>query len=90
VLSQPSTPAEQLHVARNFLRQAGMDGRPPLWHGQRYTHGKIRIGYLSADFHEHATAYLMAELFETHDRSQFELFAFSFGPDDQSPMRGRL
>jgi predicted O-linked N-acetylglucosamine transferase (SPINDLY family) len=90
VLSQPSTPAEQLHVARNFLRQAGMDGRPPLWHGQRYTHGKIRIGYLSADFHEHATTYLMAELFETHDRSQFELFAFSFGPDDQSPMRGRL
>ena len=41
--------------------------------------GKIRIAYYSADFHNHATSYLMAELFELHDRSKFEIFAFSFG-----------
>lgn len=51
---------------------------------------KIRIAYLSADFHEHATAYLMAGVFESHDRSKFETFAVSFGPDDKSPMRKRL
>jgi len=57
----------------------------------RRTRGdKLRIGYLSADFHAHATAYLMAQLFEEHDRSRFEVFGFSDGPDDGSPMRQRL
>ena len=51
---------------------------------------KIRIGYFSADFHNHATAYLMAELFELHDKEKFELFGFSFGPPEQDEMRQRL
>lgn len=41
--------------------------------------GKVRVAYYSADFHNHATSYLMAQLFELHDRSKFEIFAFSFG-----------
>ena len=40
-------------------------------------HKKIRIGYFSADFHNHATMHLMAELFECHDKNKFELIAFS-------------
>ena len=51
---------------------------------------KIRIGYFSADFHNHATSYLMAELFEVHDRSRFEIFGFSFGPNRQDEMRERV
>ena len=51
---------------------------------------KIRLGYYSADFHDHATAYLMAELFERHDKSKFELIAFSFGPDKKDAMRQRV
>ncbi|BEI39593.1 hypothetical protein PHIN8_15370 [Polynucleobacter sp. HIN8] len=50
---------------------------------------KIRLAYFSADFHNHATMFLMAKLFECHDRSQFELFAFSFGPDSSDVMRQR-
>ena len=53
-------------------------------------HEKIRIGYFSADFRHHAVSILTAELFELHDKNKFELIAFSFGPDDQSPMRARL
>jgi predicted O-linked N-acetylglucosamine transferase (SPINDLY family) len=45
---------------------------------------------LSADFHEHATAYLMAGVFEHHDRSTFDTTAISIGPNDNSPMRQRL
>jgi predicted O-linked N-acetylglucosamine transferase (SPINDLY family) len=52
--------------------------------------GKIRIGYYSADFHNHATAFLMAELFELHDKSKFEFYAFSFGPNINDDMRKRL
>ncbi|MBT8622637.1 hypothetical protein AOC22_07090, partial [Polynucleobacter paneuropaeus] len=51
---------------------------------------KIRVGYFSADFHNHATGYLMAELFELHDKSQFELVGFSFGPIAIDEMRQRL
>jgi predicted O-linked N-acetylglucosamine transferase (SPINDLY family) len=51
---------------------------------------KIRLGYFSADFYNHATCVLMAELFEKHDKSKFELYAFSFGPDIKDPMRARV
>jgi len=51
---------------------------------------RITVGYLSADFHEHATAYLIAELIEKHDRERFAAFAYSLGSDDGSPMRRRL
>ncbi len=51
---------------------------------------KIRIAYLSGDFCEHATAYLTAGLFESHDRSRFEVLGISYGPDDGTAMRRRL
>ena len=51
---------------------------------------KIRIGYFSADFRNHAVSILTAELFELHDKNRFEITAFSFGADDESPMRLRL
>jgi len=51
---------------------------------------RLRLGYVSADFHGHATGYLMAELFERHDRQKVELFLYSHGPDDQSATRQRL
>ena len=62
--------------------------RPARLHG--LPRNRIRIGYFSADFREHPVARLSAELFELHDRSRFELFAFSYGPDTQDEMRVRL
>jgi predicted O-linked N-acetylglucosamine transferase (SPINDLY family) len=50
----------------------------------------VRIGYFSAEFHGHATLSLTAELFETHDRSRFELTAFSLGPQTRDEMRQRI
>jgi predicted O-linked N-acetylglucosamine transferase (SPINDLY family) len=51
---------------------------------------RIRIGYLSNDFHDHATSLLLIETFEMHDRERFELHAFSFGADDGKLMRPRI
>jgi protein O-GlcNAc transferase len=62
----------------------------PLWKGTIRHHQRLRIAYLSADFHRHATAVLMAQLFELHDRARFEILGVSFGPDDKSDMRARL
>jgi len=52
--------------------------------------GKIRIGYLSGEFREQATAILMAGLYERHDRSRFEIVAIDNGSADQSAMSARL
>ena len=57
---------------------------------QRPKQEKIRIGYYSADFHNHATGHLMAGLFELHDKRHFELIGFSFGPLENDEMRKRL
>lgn len=51
---------------------------------------KIRVGYFSADFYEHAVSLATAELFEMHDRSRFEITAFAFGPRPEDAMRSRL
>lgn len=59
--------------------------RAPAWRNDR-----IRVAYLSADFRRHATAYLIAELIERHDRRRFEVVGVSFGPDDGSDMRARM
>jgi protein O-GlcNAc transferase len=80
----------QLRAARNYVRRAGPGPLPALWSGQRYNHDKVRVAYLSADFHSHVTAHLTAEMFERHDRTHFEITAVSFGPDDGSAMRARL
>lgn len=80
----------QLRCAENYVRQMGPGPLKPLWTGERYRHDKIRVAYLSADFMQHVTAALTAEMFERHDREQFEITAMSFGPDDGSAMRKRL
>jgi len=94
LLSIPSTPMDQLACAQNFARSlAGSvaSDRDRLAFGfDRAPQKRRRVGYLSADFHGHATAYLAAELFELHDRSRFEVFAYSYGPDDRSAIRTRM
>jgi len=53
-------------------------------------HKKIRIGYFSADFREHPLSTLTVELYEIHDRNQFEIYAFSYGPDTKDEMNLRI
>ena len=90
VVAVSNSPQEQRSCAEAYVKDK-LPVRPqPLWQGTRYRHEKIRLAYLSADFHEHATAFLIAGLLERHDRSRFEVFAVSFGPDDRSDSRRRL
>lgn len=75
----------QGRIAASAVERAGLD-----FHFAPATHGKIRLGYLSSDFHEHATSLLLIELLEAHDRERFEVYAYSYGDDDGLAMRGRL
>ena len=85
VSPQDQLRCSQLYAAANFPAFS-----KPVWQGERYNHDKIRIAYVSADFHDHPMGYLMAALFEQHDHSRFETIAISFGPDSKSGMRKRL
>lgn len=49
--------------------------------------GRLRIGYLSVDFRVHAVGFLVQSLFALHDRSRFEVYAYSYGANDQSQVR---
>jgi protein O-GlcNAc transferase len=88
-LNASDSPADQLLCARSHART--LRTGPALWRGELYRHDRIRLAYLSSDFKTHATAYLMAGVFEHHDRQRFECFALSYGScDPQDPMRARV
>ncbi len=89
-LAVSDSAADQLQCARTYALDRYPAAPVPLWTGERYRHDRIRVAYLSADLHDHATAYLMAGLFERHDRQRFEVVALSFGPDIKDGMRARL
>jgi protein O-GlcNAc transferase len=84
----PATAADQLQCARRYVQD--QPAFPPIWRGEMYSHDRVRVAYLSADFREHATAYLTAGLFEEHDKSRFEITAVSLGQNDYSLIRQRL
>jgi len=63
---------------------------PMLWKKTDRGHRKIRLGYVSGEFREQATAYLTAGLYECHNKSKFEIVAFDNGSRTDSPMRRRL
>jgi predicted O-linked N-acetylglucosamine transferase (SPINDLY family) len=58
--------------------------------GARRTAPRIRVGYYSFDFRNHPVAHLTAELYGQHDRKDFEIFVYSYGPDDGHPARARI
>ena len=53
-------------------------------------HARLRIAYLSRDFRDHAVGQLVRALFSLHDRTRFELFAYSYGRDDDSRYRREI
>ncbi len=90
VLATPSSRATQRRAAEIWVRARYPASRALPAIAKRTRHDRIRVGYFSADFHDHATSRLMAELFERHDRSRFRLTAFSFGPAASDDMRRRV
>jgi predicted O-linked N-acetylglucosamine transferase (SPINDLY family) len=59
-------------------------------HGESISCRRLRVAYLSGDFRTHPVAFLIAGVFEQHDRKRFEVYALSFGRTDGSEMRARL
>lgn len=95
IMSLSTSPAEQLACAVGWARkhvEPFTAARSELGFDflTRKRGKKLRIGYLSWGFHRHATSYWIAELLELHDRNNHEVFAYDYGPDDQSEIRARI
>lgn len=90
VLARSDSPRLQHVAARTWAGAQGAATSAPAEVRRPQPGERIRIGYFSADFHEHATAHLIAGLVETHDRARFDVTAFSFGPSTNDAMQGRL
>jgi len=90
VLSMPgTTPQLQRRCAENHSARLSV-GNVAASHGRGASDRRLRVGYLSADFKNHATTYLLIEMLEAHDQQRFEVFSLSYGSDDHSDMRQRV
>jgi predicted O-linked N-acetylglucosamine transferase (SPINDLY family) len=90
LLTQRSTPAEQLLCARGMARRLS-DGRSLIFQNHRLARGgRIRLGYISADLREHPVGWAAAGLLEAHDRARFATHAYAYGPDDSGATRTRI
>jgi predicted O-linked N-acetylglucosamine transferase (SPINDLY family) len=77
--------------SRSIAQRVRHSVRPFVHHpGRRSSDRRITIGYLSADFRNHAVAHQAAALFELHDREKFRICGFSVGPEDNDEYRRRI
>ncbi|GAB0119782.1 O-linked N-acetylglucosamine transferase family protein [Acidisoma sp. 7E03] len=80
----------QREAARRWIERKTSPAPRHLAPARPYAHERLRIGYLSSDFCSHAMAYLIAEVFERHDRGRFEVYGYCSTLEDGSAVRRRL
>jgi protein O-GlcNAc transferase len=90
LLAYSLNPADQLRHTRKFVRQRIPAVPNPVPVSRPRSVDRIKVAYLSSSFNRHPTGWQIAELFERHDRKQFEVLGISYGPDDGSEIRARL
>ena len=90
LLALPFTPGELAIAARHWVRQRIGVPVPLARAAPERIDGRYRLGYVGSDFRAHALASLLTGVIEAHDRSRFEVFAYSFGQDDRSDARSRF
>ncbi len=91
-LAMDSTARQQLICAATSARWEfqGIDPLPGPHHPARPAGERLRVGYLSSDFHHHATAMLLVDVLEQHDRARFDVHLYSYSLNDDSALRRRV
>jgi predicted O-linked N-acetylglucosamine transferase (SPINDLY family) len=85
-----STPAQQRSLCQRRLKGLLRNCAPLPAPSAPRKPGRIRVGYLSADFNRHATAVLMVEMLERRDTERFEVFLYSHSRNDGSDLERRI
>jgi protein O-GlcNAc transferase len=90
LLSVTDSAAAQLQCARTFVLDKHPAAQAPLWKGERYSHDRIRVAYVSGDLRKHVVSSLLVGVFEKHDRNRFETVAISLQPEEDTPVGRRV
>ena len=90
LLSLEDNPQNHKKRSENYAHKSFIKDSIPFNKSSFNSKKRIRIGYFSADFYDHATMYLMSKIFELHDREKFEIYAYSIGPKRDDYMRQKL
>lgn len=90
MLALSDDPVQQLLTSYAFVERTYGFSQEYLSKGRKYRHERLRIGYVSGDLCVHAVGLLLPELFENHDKSQFDIYAYDYSPEDGTPHRERL
>jgi predicted O-linked N-acetylglucosamine transferase (SPINDLY family) len=85
-----SSVEDQFNCAQLWVRKICPPADKSVWRGEVYRNNKIRVCYVSADLRPHPVADLVVGVFECHDRSQFDVFGISIGPNNDTEIRRRL
>lgn len=93
-LSLPLTPQEHYQIAeyanQSLLKSLELEGKKLKFKHYAHNHPRLRIAYISASFRDYPTGHLTQDLYATHDRNRFEIFAYSYGENDESIYRKKI
>jgi predicted O-linked N-acetylglucosamine transferase (SPINDLY family) len=89
MLALTEEPAEQLLNSQSFVSRTYGFTQEHLSQGKHYRHPRLRVGYVSGDFREHAVGFLLPALLEGHG-PEFELYAYDFSPEENTALRHQL
>jgi predicted O-linked N-acetylglucosamine transferase (SPINDLY family) len=91
LLMASATAGEHLVVARTQAQQyAALPPAPRPNRRSAAPGGRLRVGYLSGDFRDHAVGAVVAGVLEAHDRGQFEIVGYDYSPPETSELQGRI
>jgi len=87
-----NNPKRNYEIAKSWGKSMSLKakkvGKPFVFHPRKKR--KLRIGYVSYDFFDHATSHLITGLFREHDKKRFKIYIYSYGPDDKSKYRKKI
>lgn len=86
----PASSATLLKCARTYAQDKHPSREPAAGGVPRDAARKLRVGYFSTDFRDHAVSQLIVRMLECHDRDRFECFGFGLGPPAHDEMGVRI
>lgn len=89
-LAWADNPSEQLQRAQKWAQEKYTKAVLPLPKPPTVRPKRLKIGYFSADFHDHATMLLMAGVFRHHNYADFEVHIYSYGRIKTGNWRARI
>ncbi len=87
MLALTEEPAEQLAVSQAFVARTYGHKEERLCQGGRWQHDRIRVGYVSADFREHAVGFLLPPFLQGHPGETYELYAYDHTREENTALR---